>query len=193
LVEYVSLLTDLHKKPAVMFLARRAEPLGEVQSVRPGDVARNRVPENSLECAPIPIQDPVRRRQLALPRIRLTSTVPQDCASSTPRSSENRWLERGSRTEAVRARSLALSSVAHDDSHTPKFAPQQRCSGESDVECACRLTYVVPRLSQTPSQRPLAASSSLRRIEAQRVGTCGSCLTSSGPVTTTGLWPTTRA
>jgi hypothetical protein len=68
LVEYVSLLTDLHKKPAVMFLARRTEPLGEVQSVRPGDIARNRVPENRLECAPIPIQDPVRRRQLALPR-----------------------------------------------------------------------------------------------------------------------------
>jgi hypothetical protein len=67
LVEHVSLLTDLQKKPAVVFLAHRTEPVGEVQSVRPGDIARNRVPENRLECAPIPIQDPVRRRQLALP------------------------------------------------------------------------------------------------------------------------------
>jgi hypothetical protein len=34
------------------------------------------VPENRLECAPIPIKDPVRRRQLAVPRSRLTSTLP---------------------------------------------------------------------------------------------------------------------
>ena len=51
-----------------MFLARGTEPLREVESVRPGDIARNRVSENRLECATIPMQDPMRRRQLILSR-----------------------------------------------------------------------------------------------------------------------------
>jgi hypothetical protein len=75
LVKYVTLLTDLQMNSAVRFLPRRTEPLGEVQSVRPGDIARNRMPENRLEGTPIPIWNPMKCRQLALP-VFASSAVP---------------------------------------------------------------------------------------------------------------------
>jgi hypothetical protein len=97
-----------------------------VQSVRPGDIARNRVPENRLECAPIPIQYPVRRRQLALPRFRVTSAV----RPKTARHPHHDQARTGgsSATGGLTQSELAIlhsRSVARGESHTSRFAPRQ--------------------------------------------------------------------
>jgi hypothetical protein len=59
-VKYLSVLADREQKSAVGFLPDRTDPIDEVRSFRPGDIARNRVPENRLECASIPIENPMR-------------------------------------------------------------------------------------------------------------------------------------
>jgi hypothetical protein len=59
-VKCLSVLADCEQKSAVGFLPDRTEPIDEVRSFRPGDIARDRVPENRLECASIPIENPMR-------------------------------------------------------------------------------------------------------------------------------------
>jgi len=75
-VKYVSVLTDREQQPAVRFPVHRTEPFDEMQSVRPGGIARKRVAENRLKCAPIPIENPVRCCQLISPRVRLAAAAP---------------------------------------------------------------------------------------------------------------------
>jgi hypothetical protein len=109
------------------------------------------MPENRLERAPIPIENPVRCRQVALPICASLLPCSQDCPSSTRRSSgraakarlhqfcsANPWLERDRATNrlwiSVWARESCLKvgrrvPSARGDSPLPTLLATPRVSG----------------------------------------------------------------